>query len=128
MIKEKGLWLGKVLMYFVISAFTDITYSQADWKNDFKYRDTNPDCKPVSKSELSKNAEIAVFGTSYDKILIAMSYGLCFKAKDEEGNLFRSDIAFLEALSKEFESTLINDLVLDPIADYFIMEELKNRY
>ncbi len=67
-------------------------------------------------------------GTSYDKILKAMSYGLCFRAKDEEGNLLPSDNAFLEALSKEFESTLIKDLVLDPIADYLIIEELKNRY
>lgn len=76
MIKEKGLWLGKVLMYFVISAFTDITYSQADWKNDFKYRDTNPDCKPVSKPELSKNAEIAVFGTSVSMKTTQISGGL----------------------------------------------------
>ena len=64
----------------------------------------------------------------YDMILKAMSYGLCFKAKDEEGNLFMSDIAFLEAVSKEFESALIKDLVLDPIADYFIIQELKKLY
>jgi mannitol-1-phosphate 5-dehydrogenase len=64
----------------------------------------------------------------YDMILKAMSFGLCFRAKDEEGNIFPSDIVFLEALSKEFESTLINDLVLDPIADYFIIEELKKQY
>ena len=64
----------------------------------------------------------------YDMILKAMSYGLCFKAKDEEGNLFTSDIAFLEAVSKEFESTLIKDLVFDPAADYFIIHELKKLY
>jgi len=64
----------------------------------------------------------------YDIILKAMSYGLCFKAKDEEGNLFMSDIAFLEAVSKEFESTLIKDLVFDPAADYFIIQELKKLY
>ena len=64
----------------------------------------------------------------YDIILKAMSYGLCFKAKDEEGNLFTSDIAFLEAVSKEFESTLIKDLVFDPAADYFIIHELKKLY
>jgi len=57
-----------------------------------------------------------------------MSFGLCFKAKDEEGNLFSADIIFLEALSKEFKSTLIKDLVLDSIADYFIIEELKKLY
>jgi len=64
----------------------------------------------------------------YDLILKAMSYGLCFKAKDEEGNLFPPDIAFLEALSKEFESTLIKDLVLDQKADCFIIEELKKLF
>jgi len=64
----------------------------------------------------------------YDLILEAMSFGLCFKAKDEEGNLFSADIIFLEALSKEFKSTLIKDLVLDSIADYFIIEELKKLY
>lgn len=64
----------------------------------------------------------------YDLILKAMSYGLCFKAKDEKGNLFPPDIAFLEALSKEFESTLIKDLVLDPKADCFIIEELKKLF
>ncbi len=64
----------------------------------------------------------------FDMILEAMSLGLCFRAKDEEGNMFPSDIVFLGALSIEFESTLINDLALDPIADYFIIEELKKRY
>jgi mannitol-1-phosphate 5-dehydrogenase len=64
----------------------------------------------------------------YNLILIAMSYGLCFGAKDEEGNLFPSDITFLEALSKEFKDTLINDLFLDSIADYLIIEELKKLY
>ena len=64
----------------------------------------------------------------YDMILKAMSFGLCFRAKDEEGNLFQSDIVFLDALSKEFESTMIRELVLDPKADYIILEELKKRY
>ena len=63
-----------------------------------------------------------------DRILKAMSYGLFFKAKDEEANLFPSDITFLEALSKEFEVTLIDDLFLDPMADYLIIEELKKLY
>ena len=63
-----------------------------------------------------------------DRILKAISYGLVFRAKDEEGNLFQSDINFQEAISKEFEVTLINDLFLDPIADYQIVEELKKQY
>ena len=67
------------------------------------------------------------FGTPYDKILKAMSYGLCFRAKDEEGNSFPSDIAFLGALLKEFEPTMIKELSLDPIIDYFILDELKKQ-
>ena len=64
----------------------------------------------------------------YDRILKAMSFGLCFKAKDEEGNLLPSDIAFLEALPKEFESTLIKYLILDPKADHFLIKELKELF
>lgn len=64
----------------------------------------------------------------YDLILQAMSYGLFFCAKSEEGHLFPSDISFLEALSKEFESTLINELNLDIISDNKIIEELKKHY
>lgn len=64
----------------------------------------------------------------YDMILKAMLYGLCFKAKDEEGNLFPSDVVFLEALSIDFESTLIKDLFFDPISDHLIIVELKNHY
>lgn len=64
----------------------------------------------------------------YDLILKAMSYGLFFCAKSEEGNLFPSDKAFLEALSKEFESTLINELNLDIISDNIIIKELNKHY
>lgn len=64
----------------------------------------------------------------HDLILKAMSYGLCFKAKDETGNNFPSDIKFLDSISKDFESTLINNLALDPEADCFIIRKLKNFY
>lgn len=67
-------------------------------------------------------------GKPYDKILKAMSYGLNFQAKDEEGNFFPSDRAFLEALSKEFESTIIKNLAFDPVADNCIIKELKKQY
>ena len=68
------------------------------------------------------------FGMQYDKILKAMSYGFCFRAKSEDGNLFPSDFTFLEALSKNFESTVISDLALDPKADLFIIKELAKLY
>ena len=57
-----------------------------------------------------------------------MSYGFYFNAKDEKGELFPSDHTFLKSLSKNFESTLINDLVLDPLADKLIIQELKKQY
>ena len=61
----------------------------------------------------------------YDSILKAMSFGLYFRAKDEAGFFFSSDVRFLEALSKEFEQTLIKELALDPIIDQLIISELK---
>ncbi len=64
----------------------------------------------------------------YDLILKAMSYGLCFNAKDEKGNLSPSDNNFLDAISKDFESALINELLLDPITDNSIIETLKGKY
>lgn len=62
----------------------------------------------------------------YNMILKAMSYGFCFRAKDENGKLSPSDVIFLEALSKEPEKTLIKTLFLDPETDYFLIEQLRN--
>lgn len=67
-------------------------------------------------------------GMTYDKLLIAMSYGLYFKAKDENGNIFLTDLPFLESLAKDFEMTLIKDLGFDPEADSFVIGELKRLY
>lgn len=68
------------------------------------------------------------FNKPYNKILKAMSYGLFFRAKDDKGNSFPPDIAFLNELSNEFELTLTNSLLLDPDTDHIIIEELKNLY
>jgi mannitol-1-phosphate 5-dehydrogenase len=65
------------------------------------------------------------YNMPYDSVLKAMSFGLCFRAKDEEGNYFESDISFLNELSKEFEQTLIKELALDPITDQRIINVLK---
>lgn len=64
----------------------------------------------------------------YDLILEAMSYGLCFRAKDEAENNFPSDIKFLDSLSKDLESTLTKNLALNPESDCLIIEKLKNFY
>jgi len=64
----------------------------------------------------------------YNLILEAMSFGLNLRVRDEEGNLFPSDVTFLEALSTDFESTLIRELFFDPIADHAIIKDLKKFY
>jgi mannitol-1-phosphate 5-dehydrogenase len=63
-----------------------------------------------------------------DLIIKAMSYGLFFRATDEEGNLFPADNSFLESLSAGFESAFINSLKFDPVADQNIITELKRHY
>jgi mannitol-1-phosphate 5-dehydrogenase len=67
-------------------------------------------------------------GMAYNLILKAMSYGLFFRAKDEEGNMFKPDLFFLESMDKEFELTLIKDLGFDSKADNYVISELKRMY
>ncbi|MGA2408403.1 MAG: hypothetical protein ABSF81_16875 [Bacteroidales bacterium] len=67
-------------------------------------------------------------GMAYDMILRAMSYGFGFKAKDEDGNIFKPDFDFIESLSKEFEMTLIKYLGFDLGANNFVIGELKRLY
>ena len=64
----------------------------------------------------------------YGLIIKAMSYGFFFRARDEEGNFFPADNAFHEALSADFESTLIKILLLDPLKERKIMPELKKLF
>jgi len=67
-------------------------------------------------------------GMTYDMILKAMLYGLYFKARDEDGNIFKPDFVLLESLAKEFEMTLIKNLGFDTEADNFVIGELKRLY
>jgi hypothetical protein len=64
----------------------------------------------------------------FDKILKAMSYGLFFKAKDNEGNFFQPDKDFLNALSMDFEKTFINYLDFNVEEDRTVIEKLKSMY
>ncbi|MFA5818738.1 MAG: hypothetical protein WC854_05615 [Bacteroidales bacterium] len=64
----------------------------------------------------------------YDMILEAMSFGLFFRAKDEAGNSFPSDITFLGSLEKDFELTLVELLGYDPVLDLPVIEKLKALY
>ena len=68
------------------------------------------------------------YNKPYDLIMKAMSFGLNFKAGDEAGAPFPPDISFLDALSKDFESTLIRELLFNPVADHIIIEVLKKHY
>jgi len=63
-------------------------------------------------------------GTASDKILKAMSYGLCFRATDENNRQFPPDTAFLQFLETEPETALIKEYHLDPAGDKFIIEQL----
>ncbi|MGQ9621305.1 MAG: hypothetical protein ACUVTX_10035 [Bacteroidales bacterium] len=51
-----------------------------------------------------------------------------FNSRDEFGKIFPSDIEFLESLSKDFNTALLNYLKLDPFADKYIIDELKTKY
>lgn len=64
------------------------------------------------------------FNMPYDLIINAMSFGFLFKARDEEGKLFPSDNAFLEALPGKFESSLTEKLYFDPVQDKKIINTL----
>ena len=68
------------------------------------------------------------FKMPYGLIINAMSYGFLFRARDEEGNLFPSDSAFLEALPNKFESSLIEKLLFNPVNDKKIINELGRLY
>jgi mannitol-1-phosphate 5-dehydrogenase len=64
----------------------------------------------------------------YNLILKAMSFGLFFRAKDEAGNNFPSDITFLDAIETDFETTLTKWLGYDKALDSDVIQELKERY
>jgi mannitol-1-phosphate 5-dehydrogenase len=69
-----------------------------------------------------------IYNMPYHLIIKAMSYGFFFRARDEEGKLFPADVTFLDSLSEDFESALINILRLDPVSDHPIIQDLKNLY
>jgi mannitol-1-phosphate 5-dehydrogenase len=68
------------------------------------------------------------YGKPYNKILLAMSFGLFFKAKDETGNRLLSDITFLDSLGEDFEFTLTGLLGFDPVIDLPVIITLKKLY
>ncbi len=68
------------------------------------------------------------YGKPYDKIVKAMSYGLCFKAKNESGESSPMDVAFMKSLSADFEKTMIDKLCFDAVKDRPVIDELKQLF
>jgi mannitol-1-phosphate 5-dehydrogenase len=64
----------------------------------------------------------------YNLILLAMSYGLFFRAKDETGKCFPSDIVFLNSVDTDFELSMTSILGLDPLLDDNVIKTLKELY
>ncbi len=63
-----------------------------------------------------------------EKILTAMSYGLFFSARDDEGNFFGPDIKLLDSLDEGFKEVLINKLDFDPAEDIGPLSFLEKMY
>ena len=68
------------------------------------------------------------YGNPYNLILQAMSYGLSFRAEDEAGNCFPSDINFHDSLTKDFKSTMTGLQGYDPVRDLPVIRKLKELY
>ena len=68
------------------------------------------------------------YNKPYDRILKAMSYGLNFRAKDEQGNYYPSDSSFIKALAQDFESAVSVFLGINPEKGENVIEELKKQY
>lgn len=64
----------------------------------------------------------------YDRILNAMSFGFCFRAKDENGYLNPDDERLLDQLASDFEGTLVKFLHFNKEKDSLLMEYLKTMY
>jgi mannitol-1-phosphate 5-dehydrogenase len=64
----------------------------------------------------------------FNLILKALSFGFFFRAKDETGNRFPSDISFLNSLETDVETTLTEWLGYDRAIDSDVIQELKERY
>lgn len=64
----------------------------------------------------------------FDVILKAMSFGLFFRAKDEAGNYFPTDISFLNSLDADIETTLTEFLGCNHVIDSLVIQELIRQF
>jgi mannitol-1-phosphate 5-dehydrogenase len=67
-------------------------------------------------------------GKPYNKILEAMSYGLCFRATDESGEPSPGDLSFLKQIAEDFENTLSDQLGFDALKDRSVIDGLKEDF
>ncbi len=87
------------------------------------HRKLGPDDRFMGAIHLAKET-----GMAHDRIIHAMSYGLCFKAKDEQGHHFQPDIELVESLSRDFTSTFINKLGINALEDLPTIKQLKQHF
>jgi mannitol-1-phosphate 5-dehydrogenase len=60
-----------------------------------------------------------------NKILLAFAYGLCFRAKDENGNMLPEDLKFSRTLQKKGISYVLSKICgLHPIADHKVINRI----
>ncbi len=111
--------IDDLLQRFCNKALKDTIYRVG---NDL-IRKLGYDDRFVGAIKLAKKA-----GKPYDKIIKAMSYGLCFDAKDANGNIFPSDLEFLKSLTENFDNAMTKYLKLDPVTDRYIIDGLKTNY
>ena len=67
-------------------------------------------------------------GMPHDKIIKAMSYGFCFRAKNEEGNCNLPDVDLTESLSRDFKSILTDQLGFNALDDLATIKQLERLY
>ena len=67
-------------------------------------------------------------GMPHDKIIKAMSYGFCFRAKNEEGNCYLPDVDLTESLTKDFKSILTEQLGFNALNDLPTIKQLGKQY
>ena len=67
-------------------------------------------------------------GMPHDKIIKAMSYGFCFRAKNEEGNRYLPDVDLTKSLSRNFKSILTDQLGFIALDDLATIKQLERLY
>lgn len=66
-------------------------------------------------------------GVPYGMILEAMAMGFCFKAKDENEQMFPGDIDFRKRVSENLDEVLEHICGLQPSSDFLLISQLKKQ-